>query len=97
MFEYLKKLFSKDFQDKLAAFILSQFDLNIPNEEKKQRAVDFGVNLLEQIDDSVAEIPGWGWLLKLLADNGLVDSLERELISGLVETIYRGVKIGKQN
>ncbi len=95
MFEYLKKLFSKEFQDQLAAFILSQFDLNIPNEEKKRRAVDFGVSLLEKIDDLVAEVPNWGWLLKLLVDNGLVDSLERELISGLVETIYRGVKAAK--
>lgn len=95
MFEYLKKLFSKDFQDKLAAFILSQFDLKIPNEEKKQRAVDFGVDLLEQIDDTVALVPGWGWLLKLLVDNGAVDAAERQLVDGLVEVIYRGVKIAK--
>lgn len=96
MLEFLRKIFSKEFQDRLAAFILSQFDLDIPSEEKKQRAVDFGVSLLEQVDDTVALVPGWGWLLKLLVDNGVVDALERQLIDGLVETIYRGVKIAKR-
>jgi hypothetical protein len=95
MLEFLQKIFSKEFQDRLAAFILSQFDLNLPNAEKKQRAVDFGVSLLEQIDDTVALVPGWGWLLKLLVDNGAVDAAQRQLVDGLVEVIYRGIKIAK--
>lgn len=93
MLEYLQKIFSKEFHDQLAAFILSQFALDIPNEDKKTRAVDFGLGLLEQLDDAVAHVPGWGWLLKLVVDNGLVDKIERDLVDGLVEVIYRGVKI----
>jgi hypothetical protein len=90
--ETFKKLFSKEFLAALVPFIFSLFELDIANEEKKKLAVDKATEIIEMMDDAVAEVPGWGWLLKLILDNNFVDQLQRQAVTLAVEALVFALK-----
>jgi hypothetical protein len=90
--ETFKKLFSKEFLAELVPFIFSLFDLDISNEEKKTRAVNKATEIMETLDDAVAEVPGWGWLIKLIVDNPFVDQLQKQAVGLAVEALVFALK-----
>ena len=90
--ETMKKIISKEFLSQIVPFIFSLFELDISNEEKKKLAVDKAVSIIELLDDAVAEVPGWGWLLKLIVDNGFVDSLQRQAVELAIEALVFALK-----
>ncbi len=90
--ETFKKLFSKEFLAELVPFIFSLFELDISNEEKKARAVNKATEILEVLDDAVSEVPGWGWLIKLIVDNPLVDALQKQAVGLAVEALVFALK-----
>jgi hypothetical protein len=93
MEQFLTKLLSKQFADELSAFILEQVYSSDPKEVKQQKAVTYGVNLLEKLDDGVELIPVFGPFMKVLVDNPIADGAEVVAVTWLVNTLYRGVKV----
>jgi hypothetical protein len=93
MIEFLKKLFSKEWFNKVAVYIDQLMSTNMSNEDKAQQAFIYAMELIEEIQaNAVQQLPvAWQWLGSLLAklDNGV----QAQLVKVLIEAIYRGAKI----
>jgi hypothetical protein len=92
--ELLKIAYSKEFQDGVSAFILLLMDVEMADEQKIEKVIDFADGVFETLDaPAVRLIPGAGPLLAILIDLPAVNTLTREqLVRPIVETLYRGVK-----
>lgn len=96
MKDFLTRVFTKEWFNKVANFIESQIYSNEPNEVKAEKAVDFGFKLIEEIEVEIARslpVP-LDWVAKILSK--LDDKIQRNLVIILVEAIYRGVKISHE-
>lgn len=92
--EVLSKIFSKEFTQSLSAFIFQLSREDITGEEKKEKAVDFGVALLDSLKGSlVARLPGG--FVQWIAGQVLswLDDAEREWVGAQVEVIWRAMKM----
>jgi hypothetical protein len=64
----------------------------LTNEQKFEVVVEFCYSLIEKIDDEVSNVPLIGWFLRLLVDNPISDSLEKEACKLFVQTVFRSIK-----
>lgn len=96
MKDFLEKLFSKEWFTKVANFIEDQLYSNEPNEVKAQKAVEFGMSVIEELEAnlvSLLPVP-LQWVGKIVTK--LDDKVQRNLVILLVEAIYRGVKVSHE-
>jgi hypothetical protein len=96
MKDFLTRVFTKEWFNKVADFIASQVYSDEPNEVKAEKAVDFGFKLIEEIEVEIAHslpVP-LDWIAGILSK--LDDKIQRNLVVILVEAIYRGVKISHE-
>lgn len=90
---FLTKLMSQEFAGRLTAFVFQISREDLPGEEKKRLAVDFGVAVINELQAAaVKKLPGGfpQWIAGQIMS--WLDGAEREWIGQQVEVIWTAMK-----
>jgi hypothetical protein len=88
----LQKIASKENAREASVIAIELFFSDKPKPEKKVDLSNFLQTNIENLDDSVELLPGWGVILKGLIDSPLVDNIERAACDALAEIIVQATR-----